>query len=209
MPSRIDGFSQRARMAKAPPSQGDRPIRATSRKSRRYNVPEPVTTKKRGKGRPTKFDQNLVQDILTMAEAGKTDAEMAESIGVTEQTFNNWKHAHPDFFESLKTAKDIADDKVEVALFQRATGYSHKAIKMFCPNGTIVSKTYIERYPPDTTAAIFWLKNRRPKQWRDVHKLEHSGSDGGPIKTQVVGEAQVLAAVEAAVSRAADEEPFE
>ena len=42
----------------------------------------------------------------------------------------------------------------------------------------------VKYYPPDSTALIFWLKNRKPKDWRD--KIEHSGPDGGPLTVQIV-----------------------
>lgn len=126
------------------------------------------------RGQPSKFEK--VKDIvIRLAKYGLTDKQMAEIIGVTEQTVNNWKKANPSFFESLKSEKEIADAKVERSLFERATGYSHAEDKIFNDNGQALVVSTIKHYPPDTTAAIFWLKNRKPAEWRDRQDIEHSG----------------------------------
>lgn len=109
---------------------------------------------------------------------------MADFFGVTETTVNNWKSAHPEFLASLKEAKATADAAVERRLFQRACGYEHEAVKIITVadgnnNGSHVEQVpYVERYPPDTTACIFWLKNRKPQEWRDKTETEHSGKIG-------------------------------
>lgn len=80
-----------------------------------------------------------------------------------------WQAKHKTFYEALKGAKGIADDMVEASLFRRAVGYSHKAVKIFynAKMDEVTEHHYIEHYPPDTVAAIFWLKNRRPDDWRE------------------------------------------
>ena len=112
-----------------------------------------------------------------MAATGMTDAEMADKLGVTEQTFNNWKTQYPKFFESLKRGKEKPDAIVEASLFARATGYKHEAVKIFMPAGAKepVYAPYTEHYAPDPTSMIFWLKNRRPDRWRDKQDVYHSG----------------------------------
>jgi hypothetical protein len=71
--------------------------------------------------------------------------------------------------------KQAADDRVERSLYQRANGYSHPAVKVFIKrDGTTVDYKYIEHYPPDPTSMCFWLKNRRPDRWRDVHNIDHA-----------------------------------
>ena len=121
-------------------------------------------------GRPSKFDQltDLEKaNLERMAKKGFTDAEMAEFIGVTEQTLNNWKKAKPKFFESLKDWKAEADHKVERSLYERATGFICKEDKIFNNNGKEMIVPTEKHYPPDTTACIFWLKNRDKENWRD------------------------------------------
>lgn len=120
----------------------------------------------------SKFIDPIRKVILRLAEEGKTDAEIARIIGVNECTISAWKLRHPDFKEELKKAKSVADRMVEMALFQKATGFSHKAVKIMLNNktGEVIEHAYVEQYPPDTTACIFWLKNRRPDLWRDVQE---------------------------------------
>jgi hypothetical protein len=82
---------------------------------------------------------------------------------------------NPEFLHALKLGKKEVDERVERSLYQRAVGYSYDAVKIFLPYGSKepVYAPYIEHVPPDTTAAIFWLKNRCPSQWRDAWQLEH------------------------------------
>lgn len=90
-------------------------------------------------------------------------------------TLNAWKADYPAFLKSLKRAKAEADQRVEHSLYRRALGYSHDAVKILQNEGEPVIVPYVEHYPPDTVACIFWLKNRQPQQWRDVKAVEHSG----------------------------------
>lgn len=125
-------------------------------------------------GRPTKFKPEFVKQALMMARVGATDREVAESFEVDEATIYRWKHTKPEFCEALKVGKDVADDRVEQSLYRRALGYSHDAVKMHVVEGVVAVTPFVERYPPDTTAAIFWLKNRRPAEWRDKQEHEHN-----------------------------------
>lgn len=92
---------------------------------------------------------------------------MADFFEVSETTINNWKQEHPKFLESLKRGKDVADATVTESLYKRANGYKHRAVKIFNGPAGTVQVPYVEHYPPDTTACIFWLKNRKPDRWRD------------------------------------------
>lgn len=97
-------------------------------------------------GRKTKYDDFIDRKGLVLVEGwardGLTDLQIAKNIGVAMSTFCDWKNKHPEFSEALKRSKEVADYEVESALFKKA--------KM-----------------GDVTAQIFWLKNRKPKQWRD------------------------------------------
>jgi len=128
-------------------------------------------------GRPTKYDPKKHPDLaFWMAHAGLTDKQIAEQLGVTEQTINNWKRDHPEFFESLKKGKETPDEQVEAALLRRAKGFTYEEIT---PQG-VVKKVAL----PNPASMIFWLKNRRPKRWRE--KIEHQIGEGGPVKIEVV-----------------------
>lgn len=113
-----------------------------------------------------------------MASAGATDTEIAEKLGIHVTTFYDWRHAHPEFAKATQLGKEAADDRVERSLYHRAIGYSHPAVKIMQSEGEVIVEPYVERYPPDTQAASLWLRNRRPKDWKDKQEIEHSGSIG-------------------------------
>lgn len=135
-------------------------------------------------GRPSSFRPEMQRIARQLCRLGATDKDLAAAFDVTEQTINNWKDKHPAFFESLKEAKREADERVERSLFERAIGYEHDAVKILTVargenQGSEVQEVpYTERYAPDTTAAIFWLKNRRPELWRDKQTVEHDVTEG-------------------------------
>lgn len=134
-------------------------------------------------GRPTKYQEAYAASAEKLCKLGATDLEIAEFFDVDVRTLYRWKALHAEFCQSLKAGKAEADERVERSLFNRAVGYTYDAVKIFMPAGRDepVYAPYQEHVPPETTAAIFWLKNRRPDLWRDVHRQEHSGPDGGPV----------------------------
>lgn len=123
-------------------------------------------------GRPTKYDPSFVDKAKALADNGATDREIAQALGVSERTLYLWKHEFLQFSQALKIGKDRADDRVEMALYRKATGYSFDAEKIFQHQGEAVRVDYVEHVPPSDTAAIFWLKNRRPGEWRE--KVDHA-----------------------------------
>lgn len=127
-------------------------------------------------GRPTKFKEEYLGTARMLAKLGATNLEMAEALNVSLSTFNLWKVQHPEFSDAIKVGKDIADDRVAESLYQRAMGYSHPDTDIRVVDGAIIETPLMKHYPPDTTAAIFWLKNRRPEEWRDKQEIEHSGN---------------------------------
>jgi transcriptional regulator with XRE-family HTH domain len=127
-------------------------------------------------GRPSKIKKIDLSDVKHYASKGYTDKQLAKVFGVTEQTINNWKKDYPEFFESLKSGKFLADKKVEASLYQRACGYSHPDVDIRTIQDRVVITPIIKHYPPDTTACIYWLKNRDPEKWPDRQKVEHSAT---------------------------------
>lgn len=109
-----------------------------------------------------------------MSELGAVDTEIAAALGVSLACLNVWKGKHPEIVESLKLGKEQPDKRVKRSLYQRAMGYSHPEIDIrtvTLPNGggsEIVKTPIIKHYPPDTTACIFWLKNRMPEEFRQT-----------------------------------------
>ena len=127
---------------------------------------------KKKRGRKSEYQKEYADQALKLCLLGAIDKELAEFFSVSVQTLNKWKKDYPEFLESLKKGKNIADANVASRLYNRAIGYSCKATKFATSEGKITdSKEYIEHYPPDTTAAIFWLKNRQPEKWRDKKEV--------------------------------------
>jgi hypothetical protein len=127
-------------------------------------------------GRPSKYRPEFVEQARKLCELGATDADLGRFFEVTTVTIWRWQNEFPEFCNALKVGKEAADDRVERSLYHKANGYTFRAVKIFMPAGAVepVYAEYDEHVPPDTTAAIFWLKNRRTAVWRDKHEVEHS-----------------------------------
>ena len=126
-------------------------------------------------GRPSEFRPEYIAQAQIMCSAGATDSDLAEEFGVTTQTVRNWRLRYPEFFAAIKLSKDVADQEVERSLYARAKGYTFNSEKIFCKDGQVTRVACVEHVPPDPTSMIFWLKNRKPAEWRDKHDIEHSG----------------------------------
>lgn len=128
------------------------------------------------RGRPTDFKPKFVEQARKLCELGATDMELAEFFGIEVRTLYRWKHDHQDFCQALIAGKDACDNRVERSLYNRAVGYSFPAVKIFMPAGAEapVYAPYTEHVPPDTGAAMNWLKNRRGDQWREKQEITHN-----------------------------------
>lgn len=127
-------------------------------------------------GRPSKYKPEYAEIAARLANEGATNADLADAFGVAISTISMWKVQYPEFSAAVKIAKDAADYRVENALFNRAMGYSHEDTDIRVVDGAVVMTPIVKHYPPDTAAAIFWLKNRRKEQWRDKQEIELTGS---------------------------------
>ena len=123
-------------------------------------------------GRPSSYKPEYAKMARHLCKLGATDADLAEAFGVSVVTIDNWKIKYPEFLGSLKASKEEADNRVERSLYARATGYSYDAVKIFhTKDGKIIKVPYTEHVPPDVTAQIYWLKNRRPRSL--ARRAEH------------------------------------
>jgi hypothetical protein len=126
-------------------------------------------------GRPTLYQEIFNEQAEKLCKLGATDTEIADFFEVDVSTINNWKISHPEFFESIKKGKILADSNVADRLYQRALGFEHDSEEIKVADGEVIRVPIRKIYPPDTVAAIFWLKNRRSKEWRDKQEIEQSG----------------------------------
>lgn len=113
------------------------------------------------------------------ARDGLTDEQIAHNMGIAYSTLKNWKDKHMAILAALKKGKEVVDRQVENALLQRALGYEYtETTREYVPElGEMhVTKKVTKQVAPDTTAQIFWLKNRKPQEWRDKRDVDLSGS---------------------------------
>lgn len=169
----------------------------------------------------TKYEPALAAEAAELAKAGALDRKIAEALGVSLTSFHRWKRKHPDFKAALKRSKAVANQEVENALFQKATGYSFDAERIVTTRDEVHRVQVVEHVPPDTRAASWFLANRDPKRWalspRGARKALNFGTLDGSAKSiaeagvnvlrlmaageLAVEEGQAAAQVLAAVSR--------
>ena len=102
------------------------------------------------------------------ARDGLTDEQIAHNMGISVATLYNWKNEHLEILESLKRGKEVVDRMVENALLKRALGYEYEEVSEKFEGGVLTERKVTKKQvTPDTTAQIFWLKNRKPIDWRD------------------------------------------
>lgn len=135
-----------------------------------------------------KYHKWLEPDNLTLlkgfARNGYTDEDIAQKMGINVGTLYEWKKRFSEIDEALKKGKDIIDDEIEETLIKSAMGYSYdEVIKELRKNDEtdevelVVTRVVRKHQPPNVTALIFWLKNRRRDTWRDKISKEDLQSE--------------------------------
>lgn len=134
-----------------------------------------------------KIDEWLEQDKLILLEGwardGLTEEQIANNIGISRQSLWEWKKKEVDILNALKKGKEVVDIEVENALLKRALGYKYDEVTY--ENG-VETKRVTKEVQPDTTAQIFWLKNRRKQQWRDKVEYENTGENKNGVMDELV-----------------------
>jgi transposase-like protein len=156
-------------------------------------------------GRPTLYNPDKLILVEGWARDGLTNEQIAGKLGITAKTLYEWQKKYSEFRDALKKGKEVVDREVENALLKKAMGYTvevQKAVKVrrteYDPRTgrkvaeyeEIVPGTEEVLVPADTTAQIFWLKNRKPHEWRDRRGLEVTGEDGAPFGVVILPEAE-------------------
>lgn len=133
--------------------------------------------------RPTEYIADVYLPwAQSLAMEGLIDKEIAERMGVARSTLKLWAYKYPEFSDAIKIGKDSADAKVQQSLFRRATGYMEKEKKIIVEMDAEGKQkparieTTEKHIVPDVGAICFWLKNRRPDEWRDKKDVELSGN---------------------------------
>jgi hypothetical protein len=134
-------------------------------------------------GRPTKWEDVKEKLFLieNWAKEGLTNADIAKKLGIAMSTFCEYQNKYSEFKEALKKGKEIIDYQVENALLKKALGYSYEEKtyekeynELIGEYTETLTKRVIKEVAPDTTAQIFWLKNRKPELWADKHQIENT-----------------------------------
>lgn len=129
----------------------------------------------------------MTEDGLTKlqgwARDGLTEEQIAENMGIVRTTLYKWKNQFPQLDEALKKGKEVIDRHVENALLKRALGYSYEEVTYervynadIDSHVRVETKRVTKEVHPDVTAQIFWLKNRKPEEWRDRRETAISGN---------------------------------
>lgn len=146
-------------------------------------------------GRPTKYNPQYHDPWITgLARRGYTADEIAEDLGVAPSTLKKWLKENEALCEAVKHARSVSDTAVETSLYKRATGYKitkRKTVITTDNKGNPMPariETIEEEIAPDTTACIFWLKNRDPENWRDRQEVAVSNNEWTKALEQALNE---------------------
>lgn len=164
-----------------------------------------------GGGQPTKYRPGHIKAARALAKLGATEWEIAQYFEVSVVTLRQWCHTHPTFLAAIKPGRRAGDDRIELSLYRRGTGYSYdseeivpydhieeteetipppperpdekpRVIKKTVKTKKVMRVPIVRHVPPDPTSMIFWLKNRRKDKWRNYKQVELSTAPGKPLE---------------------------
>lgn len=167
-------------------------------------------------GRPTEYKSEYCVQVEKLCKLGATDKEIADFFEVDESTINRWKLEYPEFCESIKKGKIIADAEVAESLFKKATGFTNEEVKIFQSDGKPLIVPFTAYYPPDTAAINIWLKNRRGRvdkgaqRWADKVETGFTDTDGNDVPVtifQLPDNGRSKTTDNTAAGRVSDEDP--
>lgn len=128
-----------------------------------------MSIKKAKAGQETKYKETHNLMALELCKLGSQDKDLAKSFTVHVSTIQNWKIAHPKFFDSIREGKDYFDtSEIEESLKKAAKGYTYEEIKVESEGGTETKRTVTTKTQgPNVGACNIWLKNRDQNRWKD------------------------------------------
>lgn len=147
-----------------------------------------------------KYDEWLTPDGLLQLEAwardGLTYEQIASNCGIALSTLKDWRERFSAISTALKKGKAVVDIMVENALYKRAMGYTFEEVvhERTCVGKDddglpiyemVETKRATKEVQPDVTAQIFWLKNRKPAEWRDKQQIDTNISTGGDFVLKI------------------------
>jgi hypothetical protein len=117
-------------------------------------------------GQPTKYKPEYDELAHNYRLLGATNETLGDFFSVTRRTIQNWIATHRDFADAVYRGRAVADGVVVRSLFERAKGFSHQVTRTTLYRGEERTVTNTVSYPPDTTACMFWLRNRQRQYWQ-------------------------------------------
>lgn len=135
--------------------------------------------------RPTEYRQEYAEQARKLCLLGYTDKQLADFFGVNESTITRWKQKHREFCMSIKMGKIVADAEVVQSLYKRALGYDYTEVEIKTEGSKTSRRVIKKQLAPDTTAQIFWLKNRQPTTWRDKPTADEQQQEPTPVQIVV------------------------
>lgn len=118
-------------------------------------------------GRPTKYRKDFPARAGKLWANGATDAQVAQQLKINHDTLKEFVKKYPEFSATRAACKEIADDNVEKALYDRAIGSVLPDVHIAVHEGAVIVTPLKKHFPPDVQACSLWLRNRKPQQWRD------------------------------------------
>jgi hypothetical protein len=160
-------------------------------------------------GRPTAYKPENAEIARQSCMMGATNDTLAQRFEVCRRTIDSWIATIPEFSDAVRRGREFANETVVSALFARATGMEQRMTKVFCHRGEPVTADYTVHLPPDVRACIFWLRNRRPEQWRESRPVvtEEKDEQNWVSELEAASERVRLAAVAERAARNAAEGP--
>ena len=129
--------------------------------------------------RPVAYKKEFPELAFNYALLGCDQYRLAELFNIGHDRLHKWFQIHPELRERWEAGRDQADAEIAASLYHRAKGYKHKETKIATHMGEITDTTEIDKhYPPDTTAAKWWLSNRQPDRWKHETAIKVSGKIG-------------------------------
>lgn len=173
------------------------------------NVSENRNSSKAIVGRPSRYCPDYAEKARRRCLLGATEVDLARLFNVDLSSIHRWKVKYNEFRSALNAGREEADDEVAIGLYQKAKGYTitekqpfklkrieyDESGKKIAEREEIVMVDVEKQIPTDPTSAIFWLKNRRPRDWRDKHHVEHS-TDPAQLDAMIAKLSAQLPAIE-------------
>lgn len=148
-----------------------------------YSSKQEKKPRRRKLGHPSLLEDIDYNFVTRLAMLGLKEKQIAGVLGISEETFYQWKKRDKEFRQALELGEIGADTKVVQALYEKAIGYEYEETQVVTVKGKPQVVRYKKKLPPETYAINIWLRNRHPELWCTAQRMELTGKSGQPITT--------------------------